>query len=132
MTQRFGSLTALAAILALAACGGSNGSTASQSGNMMTMPMGPDMVMQAKLPKDTIGEELPSEGVGTENDPTWGTVGGYTQTKKAQVLAFPPGTKITIINLSKSIPAHVERRDESNETAGEVPAQPVAVDATSG
>lgn len=104
MTQRFGSLTALAAILALAACGGSNGSTASQSGNMMTMPMGPDMVMQAKLPKDTIGAELPSEGVGTENDPTWGTVGGYTQTKKAQVLAFPPGTKITFMNLSKSIP----------------------------
>lgn len=105
MTQRFGSLTALAAILALAACGGNGSTTTSQtSSNMMTMPMGPDMVMQAKLPKNTIGEELPSEGVGTENDPVWGTVGGYTQTQKAQVLAFPPGTKITIKNLSKSIP----------------------------
>jgi plastocyanin len=106
VTQRFGSLAALAAILALAACGGSNGSSTAQSGNnnMMTMPMGPDMVMQAKLPKDTVGAELPSEGVGTENDPTWGTVGGYTQTKKAQVLAFPPGTKITFMNLSSTTP----------------------------
>jgi plastocyanin len=104
--QRFGTLTALAAVCALAACGGGTGSATApaQDGNMLSMPLGQDMVIDAKLPKNTIGEELPSEGVGTEKDPLWGTVGGYTQTAKAQVLAFPPGTKITIRNLSKSLP----------------------------
>lgn len=105
MKQRLGTVVVFVAACALAACAGNAGSTASQSGNnVMTMPLEQDMVVQAKLPKNTVGEELPSEGVGTENDPTWGTVGGYTQTKKAQVLAFPPGTKLTIRNLSKSIP----------------------------
>ncbi len=31
------------------------------------------------------------------------TLGGFTQTKRTQSLAFPPGTKITIHNLSSSI-----------------------------
>jgi hypothetical protein len=55
----------------------------------------------ARLPKHTIGEELPTEGLGYKTDPTWGKVGGFTQTRKSQVLAFPPGTTITIRNLSK-------------------------------
>jgi plastocyanin len=102
--QRFGTLLAFAAACALAACAGGNTSTGAQSTTGMTLPGEPDMVMNVTLPKKTIGEELPSEGVGTENDPKWGTVGGYTQTTKAQVLAFPPGTKITVQNLSGSIP----------------------------
>jgi plastocyanin len=102
--QRFGTLMALATVCALAACGGGNTSMGSQNATGMAIPGEPDLRMTVTLPKKTIGEELPSEGVGTENDPKWGTVGGYTQTTKAQVLAFKPGTKITIKNLSGSIP----------------------------
>ncbi|HXM06078.1 MAG TPA: hypothetical protein VN936_01375, partial [Candidatus Acidoferrum sp.] len=104
MKQRLGIFMGFAAACALAACAGNAGSTGSQAGNAFTLPLGHDLVMQAKMPKNFIGEELPSEGVGTVDDPTWGKVGGFTQTMKAQVMAFPPGTKLTIKNLSKSIP----------------------------
>ena len=104
MKQRLGIFMGFVAACALAACAGNAGSTGSQAGNTFSVPLGHDLVMQAKMPKKFIGEELPSEGVGTVTDPTWGKVGGFTQTVKAQVLAFPPGTKLTIKNLSKSIP----------------------------
>ncbi len=63
-----------------------------------------DLVTFAKLPKDTIGEELPEEGLGKIKSPKWkATVGGFTQQRYSQKLGFPPGTKITIRNLSKQI-----------------------------
>jgi plastocyanin len=126
--QRFGTLTALAAVCALAACGGGGGTGSAtapaQDGNMLSMPLGQDMVIDAKLPKNTIGEELPSEGVGTEKDPLWGTVGGYTQTTKAQVLAFPPGTKITIRNLSKSLPHTLDVVMKAGKPPAKFPTNP--------
>jgi plastocyanin len=64
------------------------------------MPFDVSFTLPHNLPKDTIGEELPSEGVGSKIDPKWGKVGGFTQTTKAQVLAFPPGTTVTIRNLT--------------------------------
>ena len=63
---------------------------------------GDDVALTATLPKHSVGEELPAEGVGTSDDKPWGKVGGFTQTKRAQTLAFPPGTVITIHNLSKT------------------------------
>lgn len=51
-----------------------------------------------------IGLGIPTGKIGVENDPDWGTVSGYTQSKTAQVLAFAPGAQITIVNLSKSTP----------------------------
>jgi len=86
------------AALALAACGGRS-ATAVDGGSAFT-PQAP-FAITFTLPKDTIGEELPSEGVGSRKDPTWGKIGGFTQTTKAQVLAFPPNTTVTIRNLSK-------------------------------
>lgn len=56
------------------------------------------------FPKNTIGEEEPSEGIGTKNDPTWGTVGGFTQSGKAQVITFGVNSTITIKNISKGLP----------------------------
>ena len=51
-----------------------------------------------------IGLGIPTGKIGVENDPVWGTVSGYTQSKTTQVLAFTPGAQITIINLSKTSP----------------------------
>jgi plastocyanin len=89
--------------VAVAACGGSP--TRATGPSAVTPPMPFDISFtlpdaHKKLPKNTIGEELPSEGVGSKTDPTWGMVGGFTQTRKAQVLAFPPGVTITIRNLT--------------------------------
>jgi plastocyanin len=102
---------------ALVACGG--GVTPQTAGSGIAVPLNaggnnvtPTMVgsamtsdglaLTATLPRNSVGEELPAEGVGTSDHKPWGTVGGFTQTKRAQTLAFPPGTVITIHNLSKT------------------------------
>lgn len=51
----------------------------------------------------TIGFALPSGQIGTINTP-FGTIGGYTQSVYSQVIAFPPGTTVTLRNLSSDTP----------------------------
>ena len=87
---------------ALAACGGGNVPPNANPGTSFVQSLGPQTRLHFTLPANTIGEELPSEGVKTKQDPKWGLVGGFTQSTTAQVLAFPPNTKVTIENLSKS------------------------------
>jgi plastocyanin len=47
----------------------------------------------------TIGFALPSGLIGTVHT-QFGTIGGYTQAVYSQVIAFPPGTTVTLKNLS--------------------------------
>lgn len=99
------------AALTFAACGGSiggsnaGGNALPASGRTYALPaFDSDLIATATVPKDTIGEELPFEGLGSIKSSTWkATLGGFTQTARSQSLGFPPGTKITIRNLSKSI-----------------------------
>ncbi len=100
----------MAAALALAAlvvvaCSGHNNNPMPGNGTMLTLPgIGKDLVMYAMMPKDTIGEELGSTGLGTVKSVQWkANLSGFTQEQYSQSLAFPPGTKITIHNLSKSM-----------------------------
>jgi plastocyanin len=103
--HKLGVLALSIAAAALGACSGRSGYDANAGAGPGFAPQAmPGMAITFALPARTIGEELPSEGVGTKKDPKWGTVGGFTQTGKAQVLGFPPGTKVTIRNLSNSIP----------------------------
>jgi plastocyanin len=65
--------------------------------------IGPDIAIEANLPADTIGEELGSQGLGTINSSVWkATLSGFTQEERSQALGFPPGTKVTIRNLSST------------------------------
>lgn len=92
--------------LAVSACGGRAGMAGNAGGveTVMLPPIGRDLVVVATVPKATIGEELPSEGLGTIASAKWqATVGGFTQQSYSQILGFKPGTKITILNLSRSI-----------------------------
>lgn len=108
MSKTFSALAVTFVALALAACGASGagaGNTALTNGATYSLPaVDSDLAVTAILPKDTIGEELPGEGVGSIKSSVWkATLGGFTQTQRSQSLAFPPGTKITIHNLSSSI-----------------------------
>jgi plastocyanin len=89
----------------VAACAGQqNGATMMPQAGGMTTRLGDDMLVDVTMPKDTVGEELPGEGLGSIKSPFWGaTLGGFTQMQYSQALGFPPGTKLTIRNLSKSI-----------------------------
>lgn len=101
--QKYGGIGLLAIAAILAACGGRNVSSTPSAGANLPPVLGPDIAIHFTFPKNTIGGELPTEGVGTVKDPTWGTVGGYTQSGKAQVLAFKPGVTVTFTNLSHSV-----------------------------
>jgi len=108
MLRKLASLSTVLVACTLVACGG--GGMTQNAGAAYVMPMmagqgmGADdrLALMATLPGDTVGEELPEEGVGTADHKPWGKVGGFTQTQRAQTLAFPPGTTITIRNLSKT------------------------------
>lgn len=71
-----------------------------------------------------IGLGIPTGKIGVENDPVWGTVSGYTQEKTAQVLAFAPGSQITITNLSKNTPHTLNVIAASNGPPPQWPASP--------
>jgi len=92
-------LAALA--VSLAACGGGGagggvgpiGSTGGTTGGTTGSP-------PTGVGSFTIGFALPDGTMGVVNDPTFGTVGGYTQNVYSQTIAFPPGTVVTLRNLS--------------------------------
>jgi plastocyanin len=101
--KQYGGVTLVAIACALTACGGGNSvPTNAGAGTAFVQSLGPATVLHFTLPANTIGEELPGEGVGTKTDPSWGKVGGFTQSTTAQVLAFPPNTTVTIQNLSST------------------------------
>jgi plastocyanin len=92
--------------IAVSACAGrmTGGNAAAPGGATYVLPpLDSDLVIVANLPKNTIGEEKPAEGLGMVKSPKWESeVGGYTQERYSQTLGFPPGTKITVRNLSKT------------------------------
>jgi plastocyanin len=93
----------------LAACGGHSAGTAAPNSVTYALPGMPDLTITARAPQGatssgTISEELPTEGLGTIDDPHWkATLGGFTQEQFSQALGFAPGTEITIKNISSSI-----------------------------
>src|SRR5215469_12060173 len=104
--MRIKSALVLAAAIVAVSCSGGRGTapqSAGQDGAMILPKIDGDLVVSAALPPQTIGEELPSEGVGTVHSAQWSAnVGGFTQHQYSEILGFPPGTKITVTNLSKT------------------------------
>ena len=82
----------IACIIAACTNGGGLGSIGGGGGSPSPFPSG------------GIGIGIPTGKIGVENDPTWGTISGYTQNQTSQVLAFPPGSKIALKNLSTTTP----------------------------
>jgi plastocyanin len=107
MSKKIAALAVAIAAAALAACAGQYGGSGASNASGAPIPGMPDLVFKVRLPDgstNTVMEELPGEGVGTVSDPHWqATLGGFTQQSFAQALGFPPGTQITITNISKSI-----------------------------
>lgn len=82
------------------------GSSFVPQGSTYTIPaFDSQLLITANLPPRTVGEELPSAGLGTIKSTYWkATLGGYTQMRYSQSLGFPTGTKITLRNLSRKTP----------------------------
>jgi len=107
MFKKFAVLALAFVAAVLVACGGRTAPGFSgSSGTNMLPSIDRDLAVTASVPasvpRNTIGEELPDEGLGSIDAKSWkAVVGGYQQTQRSQVLAFPPGTTLTIRNLSK-------------------------------
>jgi plastocyanin len=105
MSRKFAAVCVGLVATLLVACGGRNAGGMASNGALALPPLERDLTVSAMLPARTVGEEQPSEGLGSIKMASWhATVGGFTQRTYSQTLAFPPGTKITIRNLSKTTP----------------------------
>lgn len=87
------------AAAALAACGGGYG-----GGGSYVAPGGGGGNGPGGVGSLTIGFALPDGTIGTVDSAPFGKIGGYTQKVYSQVLAFPPGTVVTLKNLSTGTP----------------------------
>lgn len=125
MSTRLAALSLTLGVAMLAACAG-GGQSNGANGNTYVLPSyGKDIAITATLPQNTIGEELPSEGLGSIMDPHWkATVGGFTQTTYSQVLGFPPGTKLTLENLSKTISHTLDEVKKIKKPPANFPSNP--------
>jgi len=89
---------ALGCAAVLAACGG-GGSTGATGAAPVTTPTPTQASTQ-----QVVSEALPSSAIGSEVDPTFGLIGGFTQTLYSQTLAFAPGSQIMIRNGQTGVP----------------------------
>lgn len=87
-----------AGIASLTACGGGGGGYSPPSGGGGGGGGGQP---PGGVGSKTIGFALPDGTIGTVNS-SFGVVGGYTQSTYSQVLAFAPGTTVTLKNLSSN------------------------------
>jgi len=123
-------VVALLAASALAACGGGSGgggyAPGAGGGTPTATPASTPTAVPTLAPL-SVGVALPTTGIGSVADPTFGQVGGYTQGTYSQTLAFPVGSTITVSNLSTSTPHTLDVVG----TAG-FPANPTLTTAASG
>lgn len=98
MLCKFSGIALSIAALTLAACGGGGGGYSAPvgggGGGGLPQPPGVQGLV--------IGLALPTGTIGVENDPVFGTVGGFTQQTYSQVLGFAPGASVKIQNLSST------------------------------
>ncbi len=97
MIKNLAAAGALLGLVTLAACGGGNGASAPRI--TQPPPVQPPPVQTPPLStRQVVSLALPTTAIGRETDPTFGLVGGYTQTTYSQVLGFPPGMQIMLFN----------------------------------
>lgn len=89
---------AVACAAMLAACGGGGSSSPSTPTQPAPTPT-PSLSSQ-----QVVTEALPSSVMGVEIDPTFGMIGGFTQSVYSQTLAFAPGAQIMIHNGQAGVP----------------------------
>ncbi|MGH7728983.1 MAG: hypothetical protein ACREM2_09350 [Vulcanimicrobiaceae bacterium] len=101
MHPRLAYLGGLALALgSIVACSGGGGSGGGYHPPTMS-PTAPATSPPTAAPQ-VVDVELPQNGIGQENDPTFGLIGGYSQTQFSQTLGFVPGAQIMIKNVDPS------------------------------
>ena len=91
----------VAASATVAACGGGgsgSGASTAPAPIVAAIPTAAPTAVLTATPQQ-ITMSLPgTTGIGTQTDPTFGAIAGYTEQTYSQVLAFVPGAQIMIVN----------------------------------
>jgi plastocyanin len=125
MSKRIAALFFAIGAAMLAACAGHSSPSASGDGSVLLPSFDKNLLVVATLPKNTIGEELPGEGLGTIDDSFWSaTLGGFTQSSFSQALGFSPGTTVTLTNLSTSVTHTLDYVKKIKRPPAKFPANP--------
>jgi hypothetical protein len=117
----------------LSACGGGGGGAATPVAvTTTTSPTpAPSATVAATAAPQVITMALPGgSAIGTETDPTYGLIGGYTQTVYSQVLAFVPNAQVMILNGQPSSNATPHTLNVLSQTS--FPASPTLTTTASG
>jgi hypothetical protein len=96
-----------AALLAACGGGGSSGGGGYVTPPTVTVTATPTAAPTATPPassQQVITAALPSTAIGALTDPTYGLIGGYTQSAYSQTLGFAPGSQVMIRNGQASVP----------------------------
>lgn len=97
MTKSLTIACATAVAVTLAACSGGGGSSSPPPVVVATTAPTATPTPASAQPQ-VISLALPTTAIGYETDPTYGLIGGYTQTGYSQTVAFAPGSQIMIAN----------------------------------
>jgi hypothetical protein len=125
--KRLGSSFVVAAIALVAGCGGGGGGTTPAS---VAAPTATPTSVVTATPQE-ITMSLPGgTGIGTQTDPVYGVIAGYTEQTYSQVLAFVPGAQIMIINGQNAASAIPHTLNVLSQTS--FPANPTLTQAASG
>jgi hypothetical protein len=115
-----GVIAGVIASAALAACGG--GGSGASAPVVAVATASPASVVTTPQPQ-VVTMSLPDgSAIGQETDPTYGLVGGYTQTKYSQVLGFVTGSQVMISNgQAAAIPHTLDVVSQTSFTTGATP-----------
>lgn len=110
MIERLRLLAALLSVPIVAACSGGGGG--SSPGGYASPPTATPQTPAPPTPTPTassagqstaqvISFALPSSSIGSQNDPMYGAIAGFTQSQYSQVLAFAPGAQVMMRNADR-------------------------------
>jgi hypothetical protein len=119
---------ALLVAASLAACGG-GGSGGSNPG---PVPQQPTPAPPPPSTQQVVTMALPTSAMGTVVDPTFGAVGGYTQTLYSQTLAFAPASQIMVRNGQAAAVQHTLGVVSTSAASGFIANPPLSTSASGG
>ena len=126
-------LPALLAGVLLSACGGGGGGGTTPAAATTATPTSAPTVAATAAPQ-VITMALPTTAIGTETDPTYGLIAGYTEAVYSQVLAFVPNAVVMFVNGQPAASAVPHTLDVISATNGSTtfPANPTLATTASG
>jgi hypothetical protein len=128
--KRTGIFLAVVATALVAGCGGGSSGGGSMAPASVPVPTPTATAVVTATPQEIIMSLPGSTGIGTQTDPVYGAIAGYTEQTFSQVLGFVPGAQIMIVNGQSAAQATPHTLNVLSQTS--FPANPTLTQTASG